>query len=244
MVKKILKGEKPKKVIVRKHKNNEIIRLRKVDKDYIMGDERIKAVDDVDITINKGDFVAIVGPSGSGKSTMLNLVGALDLATTGDIYLDSINIEHLEESELAQLRGRRIGFVFQTFNLIPTLTALENVMLPMMFQGVPLEEREIRAGELLTKIGLGERLDHLPGQLSGGERQRVAISRALANNPEVILADEPTGNLDSKRGQEVAQMFVKLSEEGKTIILVTHDPEVAKYADKIYHLKDGKIVGK
>jgi len=236
------KGKIIKRTDVRTGKNNEIIKLRKVDKDYVMGDEIIKAVDGVDITINKGDFVAIVGPSGSGKSTTMNLVGALDLATSGDIFLDNINIEHLEESELAQIRGRKIGFVFQTFNLIPTLTALENVMLPMMFQNIPLEEREARAEKLLTEIGLGERLDHLPGQLSGGERQRVAISRALANNPEVILADEPTGNLDSKRGHEVAQMFVKLSKEGKTIILVTHDPEVAKYADKIYQLKDGRIV--
>jgi len=227
----------------KKHgKKEEIIRLKKVDKDYILGDDKIKAVDDVDVVINKGDFVAIVGPSGSGKSTMMNLVGALDFATTGDIFLDNINIEHLEESELAQIRGRKIGFVFQTFNLIPTLTALENVMLPMVFQGVPIEDRRERARELLTKIGLGERTDHLPNQLSGGERQRVAVSRALANDPEVILADEPTGNLDSKRGEEVANMFNELSESGKTIIMVTHDMDIAKHADKIYKLKDGKIV--
>lgn len=230
--------------MVKRKNSKEIIRLKKVDKDYVLGDERIKAVDDVDITVNRGDFIAIVGPSGSGKSTAMNLVGALDFATTGDIYLDGINIEHLDESELAQIRGRKIGFVFQTFNLIPTLTALENVMLPMIFQGVPLEERRERARELLDKIGLGHRLNHLPNELSGGERQRVAVSRALANNPEVILADEPTGNLDSKRGEEVAEMFNKLSKEGKTIILVTHDLEIAKHADKIYHLKDGKIVNK
>jgi len=220
----------------------EIITLKDVAKYYQLGSELIKAVDGVDITINKGDFVAIVGPSGSGKSTTMNMVGALDIPSKGSIYLDKINIAHLHESELAQIRGRKIGFVFQTFNLVPTLTASENVMLPMVFQGVPLRERKIRATALLEKIGLGHRLDHLPSELSGGERQRVAISRALANDPEVILADEPTGNLDSKRGEEVIEMFNKLSKEGKTIILVTHDNEMAKHADKIYKLKDGKIV--
>jgi len=225
-------------------KKQEIIKLKRVAKYFHLGGESVKAVDGVDITINKGDFIAIVGPSGSGKSTMMNLVGALDIATKGEIYLDNINIEKLEESDLAQIRGRKIGFVFQTFNLIPTLTALENVMLPMVFQRVPLEIRKERATQLLTDIGLGHRLDHLPKQLSGGERQRVALSRALANDPEVILADEPTGNLDSKRGEEVAKMFEKLSEQGKTIILVTHDMNVAKHADKIYKLRDGKVVNR
>ncbi|MAG01923.1 macrolide ABC transporter ATP-binding protein [Candidatus Pacearchaeota archaeon] len=223
-------------------KKQEIIKLKDVAKYFYLGEETIKAVDGVDITINKGDFVAIVGPSGSGKSTAMNMVGALDTPTKGNIYLDKTNIAHLHESELAQIRGRKIGFVFQTFNLIPTLTALENVMLPMVFQGYSLEERRERATELLEKIGLGQRLDHLPNELSGGERQRVAVSRALANDPEVILADEPTGNLDSKRGEEVADMFNKLSNEGKTIILVTHDEDIAKHADKIYKLKDGRIV--
>ncbi|MBT4135702.1 ABC transporter ATP-binding protein [archaeon] len=228
----------------KKKTNNEIIRLKNVAKWYKAGDEIVKAVDGVDIVINKGDFVAIVGPSGSGKSTAMNLVGALDIATKGDIFLDNINIEKLHESDLAQIRGRKIGFVFQTFNLIPTLTALENVTLPMIFQRVPYEERVARAKELLTKVGLDHRLTHLPNMLSGGERQRVAVARALANDPEVILADEPTGNLDTKRGEEVAQMFNKLSDEGKTIILVTHDMYVAKHADRIYKLKDGKIENK
>jgi len=219
-----------------------IIQLKNVHKDFVMGDTTIHAVESIDLDINKGDFVAIVGPSGSGKSTMMNLVGALDLASEGDIFLDNINIEHLHESDLAQIRGKKIGFVFQTFNLIPTLTALENVMLPMIFQDVGLRERKERAVELLTDLGLGERLKHLPNELSGGERQRVALSRALANDPEVILADEPTGNLDSKRSKEIAQMFVKLSKQGKTIILVTHDMDVAKYASKVYKLKDGRIV--
>lgn len=222
----------------------QIIRLDRVSKNYPMGDSVVEAVKNVSITINKGDFVAIVGPSGSGKSTMMNLVGALDLASEGRIFLDGLDIEKLEESELAQIRGKKIGFVFQTFNLIPTLTALENVMLPMIFQSIPLEKREEKARKLLEEIGLGPRLTHLPSELSGGERQRVALARALANDPEVILADEPTGNLDTKRGKEVAEMFVKLSKEGKTIILVTHDMDIAKYAKKIYHLRDGEIVNK
>ena len=219
-----------------------IIELKNVHKDYEIGNTIISAVEAVDLKINHGDFIAIVGPSGSGKSTMMNLIGALDLATEGDIFLDNINIEHLHESELAQLRGKKIGFVFQTFNLIPTLTALENVMLPMIFQNVELEERKERATKLLSDLGLGERLKHLPSELSGGERQRVALARALANDPEVILADEPTGNLDSKRSEEIAKMFVKLSKQGKTVILVTHDMDIAKYANKIYKLKDGRIV--
>ncbi len=223
-------------------KFNEIIKLNNVSRYYKLGEELIKAVDEVNITINKGDFVAIIGPSGSGKSTIMNLVGALDIATKGDIYLDGINIEHLSESQLANLRGKKIGFVFQTFNLIPTLTALENVMLPMIFQGKKINERKMQAKKLLEKIGLGHRLNHLSNELSGGERQRVAIARALANNPDVILADEPTGNLDSKRGKEIVEMFLALSKEGKTVIIVTHDLEMAKYAKKIFKLKDGRIV--
>jgi putative ABC transport system ATP-binding protein len=223
-------------------KKEPVIQLKDVAKYYRLGNEFVRAVDGIDITINKGDFVAIVGPSGSGKSTTMNLVGALDLASKGEIYLDGQNIEKLSESNLAQVRGKKIGFVFQTFNLVETLTALENVMLPMMFQGVSLREREERATKLLEGMGMGGRLNHLPNELSGGERQRVAISRALANDPEVILADEPTGNLDSKRGEEIIKMFEKLSKEGKTIILVTHDLEMAKHANKIYRLKDGKIV--
>ena len=231
-----------KRVIKKKNKRTPIIRLRNVAKYYKMGDETVKALDDIDINVYKGEFVAILGPSGSGKSTAMNLVGALDLATKGDIYLDNINIEHLEESDLAQIRGKRIGFVFQTFNLINTLTAVENVMLPMVFQGAEYEERYERAKELLTKMGLEHRLTHLPQELSGGERQRVAVARALANDPEVILADEPTGNLDTKRGEEIAKMLTQLNKEGKTIILITHDLYVARHADKIYHLKDGRLM--
>ena len=224
------------------HKKQDIIRLEKVHRDYIMGNTRIHAVEDINLDIHRGEFVAIVGPSGSGKSTMMNLVGALDFATTGDIYLDNVDIEHLHESDLAQLRGRKIGFIFQTFNLIPTLTALENVMLPMVFQGIEKEERIERATKILNRLNMSPRLNHLPGELSGGERQRVAIARALANDPEVILADEPTGNLDSKTGEEVVKIFEELNKEGKTIIMVTHDLSMAKHADKVYRLKDGMIV--
>src|SRR3990167_7450238 len=174
-----------------------LIDLKSVFKYYRMGDSIVKAVDGIDIKINEGDFVAIMGPSGSGKSTKMNLVGSLDLATKGDIYLDGKNIEHLNESSLAQIRGKKIGFIFQQFNLIPNLTAKENVMLPMLFQGVDEFDREIRAEELLKLVKLEDRKDHYPSQLSGGEQQRVAIARALANNPDVILADEPTGNLDT-----------------------------------------------
>jgi len=218
------------------------LKLQNVHKDYKMGDSIVRALDGIDLEIKKGDFVAIVGPSGSGKSTMMNMVGALDMATEGDIFLSGINIEHLEESDLAQIRGKRIGFIFQTFNLIPTLTALENVALPMMFQEVGKVEREERARGLLEEVGLGDRINHLPNELSGGQRQRVAIARALANDPDIILADEPTGNLDSKTGKEVLDMFIKLNKKGKTIIMVTHDNELAKKAKKIVRLKDGRVL--
>jgi len=217
------------------------LKLENIHKNYEMGDSTVRALNGVDLEIKQGDFVAIIGPSGSGKSTMMNMVGALDLATQGNIYLDGINIEHLHESKLAQIRGKKIGFIFQQFNLIPTLTALENVMLPMLFQEVKKTEREKRAKELLEKVGLTNRMNHLPAELSGGQRQRVAIARALANNPEIILADEPTGNLDSKTGKEILQMFIELNNQGKTIIIVTHDNEIAKKAKKIIRLKDGRI---
>ena len=234
--------ERENKTNVVKANSLPIISLKNVCKNYVMGEEIVRAAEDINLDIYKGDFVAIVGPSGSGKSTMMNLVGALDLASKGDIFLDSVDIELLEESDLAQIRGKKIGFVFQTFNLIPTLTALDNVSLPMMFQGINKEERDERAKMLLEKVNLGHRLTHLPNELSGGERQRVAIARALANNPEIILADEPTGNLDSKTGQEILEMFKQLNNEGKTIIFITHDKELAKKAKRIVHLKDGRIV--
>ncbi|PIN77100.1 macrolide ABC transporter ATP-binding protein [Candidatus Woesearchaeota archaeon CG10_big_fil_rev_8_21_14_0_10_34_12] len=218
-----------------------VIRLKNVFKEYQMGDSLIKAVCGVNLSIKMGEFISIVGPSGSGKSTMMNLVGALDLASDGEIYLDNHNIEKLPESDLAQIRGKKIGFVFQTFNLIPTLTALENVMLPMMFQGISKKEREEKARELLEKVKLGHRMKHLPNELSGGERQRVAVARALANDPEIILADEPTGNLDSKTGEEIMKIFSDLNKEGKTIIIVTHNLELAGQTQRIIKIRDGKI---
>ena len=219
-----------------------IIKLDNVHKDYKMGDSIVQAVAGINLEIKKGDFIVIIGPSGSGKSTMMNMVGALDLATEGDIFLDEQNIEHLEESELAQIRGKKIGFVFQTFNLIPTLTALENIALPMIFQGIDRDERIKMAEKILENVRLSHRKNHLPNELSGGERQRVAIGRALANDPEVILADEPTGNLDTNTGAEIMKLFKDLNKKGKTIILVTHDINLLNHAQKVLKIQDGKIV--
>jgi putative ABC transport system ATP-binding protein len=224
-------------------KNREhVIELHNIYKYYQMGDNIVRALSDIDIHIKRGDFVAIMGPSGSGKSTAMNLVGSLDLATKGAIYLDGINIEHLDESDLAQVRGKKIGFIFQQFNLIPNLTAKENIMLPMMFQNVDESDRTERAENLLKLVGLEDRMEHYPGQLSGGQQQRVAIARALSNDPEVILADEPTGNLDTKTGENVMRFLEELNKRGKTIIMVTHSPELAhEHAKIIYWLKDGKV---
>ncbi len=219
-----------------------IIKLDNVHRNYQMGDSVVRAVEGISLEIKRGEFIVIIGPSGSGKSTVMNMVGALDLATEGDIFLDGQNIEHLEESKLAQIRGKKIGFVFQTFNLIPTLTAVENIELPMIFQGVDKDERMIRAEKILRDVKLSHRRDHLPNELSGGERQRVAIGRALANDPEVILADEPTGNLDTKTGAEIMKLFKALHKKGKTIILVTHDTNLLDHAQKVLKIQDGKIV--
>jgi putative ABC transport system ATP-binding protein len=219
-----------------------IIHLGNVSKIYDMGETKVKAVDGIDIDIYEGDFVALMGPSGSGKSTTMNLTGSLDVPTKGHIFLDGEDISLLSESNLAQIRGRKIGFIFQQFNLIPNLTAKENVSLPLMFQGVSKSERDDVAKELLEKVDLGDRMDHYPKQLSGGQQQRVAIARSLANDPEVILADEPTGNLDTKTGTKVLDFLNELNDEGKTIIMVTHDPDLAQeHADVVYWLLDGKI---
>ncbi|MDD5650124.1 MAG: ABC transporter ATP-binding protein [Candidatus Nanoarchaeia archaeon] len=218
-----------------------IIQLEQVKKQYKMGPVIVNALKEVNLAIEKGEFISIMGPSGSGKSTMMNLVGCLDIPSFGKISLDGYNISELTESDLASIRGKKIGYIFQKFNLIPTLTALENVMLPMMFQNIPIENRKKIATELLDMVHLSHRLNHKPNEMSGGEQQRVAIARALSNNPDIILADEPTGNLDSKTGKEIMQFLTELNKQGKTIILVTHDPSVAEYADKIYNLRDGEI---
>lgn len=221
----------------------ELIRLRDVSKFYYMGENVVKALNEINFKVYEGEFVAIMGPSGSGKSTAMNLVGSLDVPTHGHIFLDGNDISTLEESDLAQIRGKKIGFIFQSFNLIANLTTIENVMLPMMFQGIDIEERREKAMKLLELVELDNRVDHYPGELSGGQRQRVAIARSLANDPDVILADEPTGNLDTKTGAIVMEFLEKLHKKGKTIIMVTHDPDLAKdYADVVYWLKDGILV--
>ena len=207
-----------------------------------MGEVDVPALRGLDIDIKEGEFVTILGKSGSGKSTSLNMVGCLDIPTKGTVYLDGQDISKLDESELARIRGKKIGFVFQTFNLIPSLNALENVMLPMLFQGVPEDVRKKRASELLNLVGLGSRMLHKQSELSGGERQRVAIARALINDPEIILADEPTGNLDSKTGMEIMDIFKNLHKQKKTIVMITHDKYLASYAKRIVHLKDGRAV--
>jgi len=219
-----------------------IIELIDVFKEYDLGKVVVKVLKGVSMKVHKGDFLMIVGPSGSGKSTMMNMVGALDLPSSGTIKLDNKDISKLSESDLAQIRGKKIGFVFQQFNLMPQLTAMGNVMLPMMFQRTSKEKRLKRAEKLLTLVGLGHRLNHKPNELSGGERQRVAIARALANDPEFILADEPTGNLDSKTGKEIMTILQDLNrKEGKTVVMVTHDVELVSRADRIVHLRDGMI---
>ena len=218
-----------------------MIALNQVFKIYGKGDARVDALKNVNLTIEEGDFVAIIGPSGSGKSTMMNMVGCLDIPTKGEIYLENKDIAKMSESDLAVLRGKKIGFIFQQFNLIQTLSALENVSLAMNFQGVSKSKRIKRAKELLEYVGLSHRLKHRPGELSGGEQQRVAIARSLANDPDVILADEPTGNLDTKTGEKVMTLLDELNKQGKTITMVTHDLDIAKHANKQVMIKDGEI---
>ncbi len=225
-------------------KKDIIVDIKDVWKIYDLGKVKVEAVRGISLSIRKGEFISIMGASGSGKSTLMNLIGCLDVPTRGRIYLNGMDISKMSESKLAVIRGKTIGFIFQQFNLIPTLTALENVMLPMTFQGVPRAERIRRATELLTLVGLEKRLKHHPNELSGGQQQRVAIARALSNNPSLILADEPTGNVDSKAGKIIMDYLKKLNkEENKTIVMVTHDVNVARQAEKIIHISDGKIVG-
>ncbi len=220
----------------------EVLRLEEVKKVYDMGEGiQVHALRGVTMRVCQNDFVSILGPSGSGKSTLLHILGLLDSPTSGIRYVDGIDTTKMTGDERARVRGEKIGFVFQTFNLIPSLTALENVELPMILRMGDGAKRKKRATELLTQVGLGERLDHLPGQLSGGQRQRVAIARALANDPEVVLADEPTGNLDSKTGHEVLDIFDTLHKQGRTIIIITHDEYVANRSKRMLKLMDGQI---
>lgn len=220
-----------------------IVKLENVWKIYQLGKVEVPALRGVDLEIKKGDFVSLMGPSGSGKSTFLHIIGCLDLPSKGRVFLDDKDISSLSENELAQIRARKIGFVFQQFNLLSNLSALENVALPMAFLGESEEKRKERAKELLISFGLENRLFHKPAELSGGEQQRVALARALANNPEAVVADEPTGNLDSKTGALIMEILAKLhNEQKKTVIIVTHDKNVAAYGEKIVFLKDGEII--
>lgn len=219
-----------------------MIRLENVTKRYLMGDNVVKALDGIDININEGEMVAIVGPSGSGKSTLMNIIGCLDVVTDGLYELNKISIKDYEQDELADIRNQQIGFVFQQFNLLNNFTAIENVMMPMSYAKVPKQKREEKAEELLNLVGLGDRMDHKPTELSGGQQQRVSIARALANNPAIILADEPTGALDTTTGHEILNQLKKLNKSGKTVIIITHDLEVAKNTNRIITLRDGKVI--
>ncbi|MFH1462281.1 MAG: ABC transporter ATP-binding protein [bacterium] len=220
-----------------------IIKLENVWKIYQLGKTELAALRGLSLEINPGAFVAVMGASGSGKSTLLNMIGCLDFPSKGKVFLKGRDITKMSESQLAQFRGKILGFVFQEFNLLPNINALQNVMLPMIFQGVADAERKERAGEILKKLGLGERMTHQPAELSGGERQRVALARAFANNPEVIIADEPTGNLDSTTGKMIMEFLKDFHQkEGKTMIVVTHDSNIANYAEEIVNIKDGQII--
>lgn len=225
-------------------KEKAVVELKDIYKIYCMGSVCVNALNGVDLKINNGEFVAIMGPSGSGKSTMMHIIGALDLPSKGKVFLGGTDVSNLEEDDLAKIRGQKIGFVFQDFNLIPTLTALENVMLPMLFQdsnkSIEIQEKHCKA--LLSLVGLGERVHHKPTELSGGQQQRVAIARSLVNDPEIILADEPTGALDSKSSEEIMDLLKDLNKKGKTVIIITHDKTVAKAAKRNINLKDGKII--
>src|SRR3989304_5802794 len=219
-----------------------MINLSHISKIYKTGTVETAAVSDVSFEIKKGEFVAIMGPSGSGKSTLMHIIGALDLPTSGKYVLDGENIENLGDDELADIRNKKIGFVFQSFNLLPRNSALRNVILPMVYGGVKKEERVGSAEKLLAMVGLSDRLEHTPGQLSGGQQQRVAIARAMVMNPAILLADEPTGNIATTQAKEIMEIFQKLNKKGHTIIMITHEPDIASYAKRIITLRDGKVV--
>jgi len=218
-----------------------IINLDKIVKNYYIGSIIVEALRSVDIDIKTNEFVAIMGPSGSGKSTLMNLIGALDTPTSGQYVLNGTDVSKMDDNRLAEIRNQEIGFIFQTFNLLPRYTALENVMLPLIYAGVPKSERFERAKTTLGEVGLSDRMDHKPNELSGGQRQRVAVARALVNDPSIILADEPTGNLDSKTSVDIMKLFGHIHERGNTIILVTHEEDIALYAHRIIRLLDGEV---
>lgn len=218
-----------------------MIELKNATKTYEMGGEKISALDHVDLKVNKGDFIAVVGPSGSGKSTLANIIGGLDQVDEGEVLVDGQNMAKYSDLALSSYRNKKIGFIFQSFNLQPMYTALENVTIPLIFSRMSSGERKKRALECLKAVGLEDRINHKPSQLSGGQRQRVCIARALSNNPEIIIADEPTGNLDSKKGEEIVELLKKLNQSGITLIIITHDVSVAKQADKILSIKDGRL---
>lgn len=218
-----------------------VIHIRELTKYYQMGTQEVRALDGVNIDIEHNEYVAIMGPSGSGKSTMMNMIGCLDTPTSGEYYLNQREVAKLSDDELAEVRNKEIGFVFQTFNLLPRATCLANVELPLIYAGLKSKERAEKAEEALVKVGLADRMHHKPNELSGGQRQRVAIARALVNDPSILLADEPTGNLDSKTGNEIMRLFEDLYDLGNTIILVTHEEDIAEHARRIVRLRDGKV---
>ena len=218
-----------------------LISLKNIQKKYILGEQVVFALKDISLDINKGDYIALMGPSGSGKSTLMNVLGCLDTPTKGTYRLRDEEVSRLSDDELSEIRNREIGFVFQTFNLLPRLNALDNVALPLVYSGVAREDRIAKASEVLESVGLGDRMDHKPNEVSGGQRQRVAVARALVNTPSLILADEPTGNLDAKTSIEIMTLLDNLHQEGNTIILVTHEEEIAQHAKKIIRLRDGLI---
>lgn len=218
-----------------------MIRLQSLKKSYTIGKEAVEVLKGIDLQINSGEFTAIMGPSGSGKSTLMNMIGCLDSPTSGEYYLNELLVSDYNENELARVRNESIGFVFQQFQLLPRLNALKNVELPMIYAGMKKKEREERAAEALLKVGLGDRMQHLPNELSGGQKQRVAIARAIVNEPDLILADEPTGALDSKTSVQIMDLFTMLNKEGTTIILVTHESEIARYAERTVFVRDGMI---
>ena len=219
-----------------------ILRLTDICKDYQQGKEPVRVLKNINLTVEEGDYIAIMGPSGSGKTTLMNLIGCLDVPTSGQFELNGQNLKDLDDDALAEIRNKHLGFVFQRFHLIPKLTALDNVALPLLYADVPLQERRERAAEALEAVGLGQRMDFFPNQLSGGQCQRVAIARAMVGKPRLLLADEPTGALDTKAGNQIMEIFDKLSQEGMTILMITHEPAISQRAKKIYHILDGQLL--